>query len=280
MSGDDGKGYDREMDELIAAGFPVGKGVPDGLNKTADWTSMAGSDSGVPDGLTKTADWTGLDPAFPVGSGVPDGIDKTADWTGISDSSLSSSGVGRSAVAAPPTSPLGMLRAESLAKVIEAARTRKGIDAKVDFDSLPAISPVPTRSGAPTDSNKTQDWTDIPLTAGSGAPAGSNKTQDWTTGDLGGVPSGSGAPTNPNKTQDWTGIPLPGGSGAPADSNKTQDWTQGLVGGAPAGFPTGTGAPPASNKTQDWTSMDQLLGGGDPPKGTMATQDWSFDGDE
>lgn len=209
MAGDDGKGYDKDMADLISAGFPVGNGVPDGLNKTADWSSMGVPDSGVPDGLTRTADWTGLDTSFPVGSGVPDGIDKTADWTGISDSAPAMALPGQGDVKVPEASPLGILRAQSLAQVIETARTRKGVDAKVDFDSLPSISSVPTRSGATADSNKTQDWTvddlapaldGFPL--GSGAPAGSNKTQDWTSmGQL----TGADVPNkNPLATQDWS----------------------------------------------------------------------------
>ena len=226
MSGDK---TDADFAELVAAGFPVGKGVPDGVDKTADWTSLEDMpvSSGVPDGLTQTADWTGLDAGFPSGgSGVPDGLTKTADWTGIdADFPVSSGvpdGVNKTAdwtgiEAAPESAPVPPkpgqspdwpgLSGTTVAKALETARSAKAVSRTLDFEDLPLV-------GSPTSG--------VPM--GSGAPEGSNKTQDWT--GMGDLPTGSGAPAGSNKTQDWTGIEdIPTGSGAPPGSRSTMDWT-------------------------------------------------------
>ncbi len=243
---------DADFAELIAAGFPVGKGkggsdgvdrtadwsslsdtlassgVPDGLTQTADWSGMdAGfprGGSGVPDGLTRTADWSGMDAGFPASAGVPDGVDKTADWTGFETAPRPAS------VPSTPdrTADWEGPRRATVATALETARTAKAVSRTLDFEDLPSVgsptSGVPRGSGAPSGSNRTQDWTDMrslaDIPGGSGAPAGSSKTQDWT--GMGDFPTGSRAPAGSNKTQDWTGMEdIPTGSGAPKGTKTT-----------------------------------------------------------
>jgi hypothetical protein len=264
--GNDRKPADDDFDELVRAGFPVGKGAPAGADKTADWSDLSNTPigSGVPDGLTSTADWTGIDDAFPVGTGLPDGIDKTADWTGIELESAT-----RPVVPGSPDTAAnrGKLRGDSFHDAIAQARARKGLDKKLDFDSMPSIQGIPVHAGAPQGSDKTQDWT-LPnnqvtdaFPTWAGVPQGSDKTQDWTSIDEPAFPTGSGVPDNVHKTTDWTAMDLetvPAKSGAPPGTKTSTDWTD-MSDVADDGVPRGTGA---------------------PDKNSTTTQDWSFDFDD